>query len=130
MGDQEVWRMERDFLDDPNHQGLDSNAAEKKYATYLKGLGGRADLNYLFDEMLGELTIGHMFIRGGDVPQPKQVKGGLLGADYKIANGRYRFARGYNGADWNPAMRAPLTQPGVDEKPGQYFVDGERRVRL
>jgi len=49
-------------------------------------------LNYLFDEMLGEITIGHMFIGGGDVPEPKRVKGGLLGADYKIENGRYRFA--------------------------------------
>src|SRR5258708_32589551 len=77
--------------------------------------------------MLGELTIGHMFIRGGDVPQPKQVKGGLLGADYKIENGRYRFARGYNGENWNPELRAPLTQPGVDVKPGEYLLEGEGR---
>jgi len=45
----------------------------------------------LFEEMLGEITIGHMFVGGGDSPQPKQVKGGLLGADYKIENGRYRW---------------------------------------
>ena len=51
---------------------------------YLAKLGGREDLNYLFTEMLGEVTIGHMFIFGGDVPKPRQVKGGLLGADYKV----------------------------------------------
>jgi tricorn protease len=123
----EVWRIERDFLYDPNHHGLDINAAEKKYSAYLKGIAGRADLNYLFDEMLGEITIGHMFIGGGDVPQPKRVRGGLLGADYKIENGRYRFARIFNGENWNPELRAPLTQPGVDVKPGDYLLEVEGR---
>jgi tricorn protease len=119
----EVWRIQRDFLYDPGHHGLDLAAAENKYAPYLKGLGGRADLNYLFDEMLGEITIGHMFIRGGDVPAPPKVKGGLLGADYKIENGRYRFARVFNGENWNPDLRAPLTQPGVDVKTGDYLLE-------
>ena len=123
----EVWRIQRDFLYDPNHHGLNLLAAEKKYSVYLKELGGRADLNYLFDEMLGEITIGHMFIAGGDVPQAKRVKGGLLGADYKIENGRYRFARVYNGENWNPELRAPLTQPGVDVKPGDYLLEVEGR---
>src|SRR5262249_45636195 len=102
--------------------GLSLGEAEKKYAVYLKGMGGRADLNYLFDEMLGEITIGHMFIAGGDVPRPKQVKGGLLGADYKIENGRYRFAKIYDGENWNPDLRAPLTQPGVNVQEGEYLV--------
>jgi tricorn protease len=119
----EVWRIERDFLYDPNHHGLNIAATEKKYAPYLKGLGGRGDLNYLFDEMLGEITIGHMFIRGGDVPKAPKVKGGLLGADYKIENGRYRFARVFNGENWNPDLRAPLTQPGVDVKAGEYLLE-------
>ncbi len=119
----EVWRIERDFLYDPNHHGLDLAAAEKKYAPYLKGLGGRDGLNYLFDEMLGEITIGHMFIGGGDIPQPNRVGGGLLGADYKIENDRYRFARIYNGENWNPNLRAPLTQPGVDVKTGDYLLE-------
>ncbi len=119
----EVWRIERDFLYDPNHHGLDLAAAEKKYALYLEGLGGRADLNYLFEEMLGEITIGHMFIYGGDIPESKKVKGGLLGADYKIENGRYRFARVYSGENWNPELLAPLTQPGVDVKPGAYLLE-------
>jgi len=119
----EVWRIQRDFLYDPNHHGLNIPAAEKKYASYLKGVGGRADLNYLFDEMLGEVTIGHMFIGGGDIPEARKVKGGLLGADYKIENGRYRFARVFNGENWNPDLRAPLTQPGVEVKVGEYLLE-------
>jgi tricorn protease len=126
----EVWRIERDFFYDPNHHGLNIAAAEKKYAPYLKGAGGRADVNHLFNEMLGELTVGHMFIGGGDVPQPKRVKGGLLGADYKVENGRYRFARIFNGENWNPELRAPLTQPGVDVKVGDYLLEvSGREVR-
>ena len=126
----EVWRIQRDFLYDPNHHGLDLPAASARYAPFLQGLGGRNDLNYLFDEMLGEITIGHMFIGGGDVVAPKRVKGGLLGADYSIASGRYRFARIFSGENWNPDLRAPLTQPGVDVKAGDYLlaVDG-RDVR-
>ena len=123
----EVWRIERDFLYDPNLHGLNLAATEKKYSVYLKGLGGRADLNYLFDEMLGEITIGHMFIGGGDIPKPNPVRGGLLGADYKLETGRYRFARIYNGENWNPELRAPLTQPGVDLKVGDYLLEVEGR---
>ena len=126
----EVWRIERDFLYDPNHHGLNIAAMEKKYAPYLKGAGGRADINHLFEEMLGEITIGHMFIAGGDVPKPKLVKGGLLGADYKVENGRYRFVRIFNGENWNPDLRAPLTQPGVDVKVGDYLLEvSGREVR-
>src|SRR2546429_7819083 len=77
--------------------------------------------------MLGEITIGHMFIAGGDTPKPNQVRGGLLGADYKIENGRYRFARIYNGENWNPELHAPLTQPGVDVKVGDYLLEVEGR---
>ena len=119
----EVWRIQRDFLYDPHWHGLNLSAAEKKYAPYLKGVGGRGDLNHLFNEMLGEITIGHMFIGGGDAPKAPKVNVGLLGADYKIENGRYRFARIYNGENWNPDLRAPLTQPGIDVKTGDYLLE-------
>ena len=119
----EVWRIQRDFFYDPHLHGLNLPAAEKKYAPFVQAAGGRADINHLFEEMLGELTVGHMFVGGGDIPKAPEVKGGLLGADYKIENGRYRFARIYNGENWNPELRAPLTQPGVDVKTGDYLIE-------
>jgi tricorn protease len=118
----QVWRGERDFLYDPGLHGLNLEAAKKKYEPYLESIASRDDLNYLFEEMLGEITIGHMFVGGGDRPDVKQVKGGLLGADYKIENGRYRFARIFNGENWNPKLRAPLTQPGVNVLAGEYLL--------
>jgi len=118
----EVWRVERDFFYDPNYHGLNLQAAEKKYEPYLEFLSSRSELNYLFQEMLGELSIGHLGAGGGDRPEVKKVPTGLLGADYKIENGRYRFARVYNGENWNPQLKAPLTQPGVNVVAGEYLL--------
>jgi tricorn protease len=123
----EVWRIERDFLYDPGFHGLDLGRAAAKYRGYLEGVGSRRDLNYLFNEMLGELTLGHVYVSGGDSPETDRVRGGLLGADYTIDRGKYRFARIYPGENWDPSLRAPLTQPGILVKEGDYLleVDGK-----
>ena len=118
----EAWRIQRDFFYDPNYHGLDIKAAEARYAPYLDRLAHRADLNYLLQESLGNMTVGHHNTFGGDSPAPAPVPGGLLGADYKIENDRYRFARIFNGENWNPSLRAPLTQPGVDVREGEYLL--------
>ena len=118
----EIWRGHRDFFYDPNAHGLDLKATEKMYGPYLAAVAHRSDLTYLFTEMSNQLTIGHMFIRGGDQTRPNFVPGGLLGADYKIENNRYRFAKVYNGESWNPSLRAPLTQPGINAKAGEYLL--------
>lgn len=118
----EVWRIERDFFYDPHYHGLDLAAAEKAYAPYLAGVGSRDDLTYLITEMTGNLSVGHTFVRGGDRPPVREVKVGLLGADYSIDKGRYRFARIFTGENWNPNLRAPLTEPGVDVHEAEYLL--------
>jgi tricorn protease len=118
----EAWRLERDFFYDPNFHGLDLKAAEAKYEPYLANLASRDDLNYLFAEMLGEMTVGHLGVGGGEMPEVKRVQTGLLGCDYKIENGRYRISRVFSGENWNPDQRAPLTQPGVNVAAGEYLL--------
>ena len=118
----QVWRDERDFFYDPGLHGVNKADMERKYESYLDNIASRDDLNYLFEEMLGELTIGHMSVAGGDKPEVKRVGGGLLGADYSIENGRYRFQRVFNGENWNPSLNAPLTQPGVNVLVGEYLL--------
>lgn len=119
----ETWRLERDFLYDPNAHGLDLADAEKRYAKYLDGLGSRHDLSVLMEEMLGELCLGHVYIAGGDTGnENKDLKTGLLGADYAVENGRYRFAKIYRGEGWNPELRAPLLQPGAGVSEGEYLL--------
>jgi tricorn protease len=87
----EIWRGERDFFYDPNTHGLDIEKAKKLYAPYLDAVVHRDDLNYLFREMLNQITVGHMYISGGEMQRPSVVSVGLLGADYKVENNRYRF---------------------------------------
>lgn len=118
----EVWRNYRDYFYDPDLHGLDIAVMKARYEPFLAGIASRADLNYLFSDMLGELTCGHIFVLGGDLPEVKRLRVGLLGADYTVDNGRYRFARIYDGENWNPDLKAPLTQPGVDVKEGEYLL--------
>ena len=118
----EAWRIERDWFYDRNHHGLDLKAYQKKYEPYLQRVAARSDLTYLFQEMLGNFVVSHLGAAGGDEPEVKRVQTGLLGADYEVTNGRYRFAKVYNGENWNPQLRAPLTQPGVNVKAGEYLL--------
>ncbi|HMC30882.1 MAG TPA: PDZ domain-containing protein [Candidatus Angelobacter sp.] len=118
----EVWRIERDFFYDPNLHGLNLPVTKKQYEPYLENVGSRIDFSYLLAEMLGELTVGHMYIRTPTDPPSEQGKVGLLGADYTLENGRYRFSKIYQGENWNPQLRAPLTQPGVNVQEGDYLL--------
>ncbi len=118
----ETWRIERDYFYASNYAGLDLAAAEKEYGRFVPGIASREDLNYLFREMLGKLSTGHVFAGGGDVPNTTPVSVGLLGADYAVENGRYRFRTIYSGENWNPELRAPLTEPGITVKEGDYLL--------
>jgi tricorn protease len=118
----EVWRIERDFLYDPGAHGLDLAAAEKLYAPFVDGIDARDDLNDLLEEGLGNIVLGHVWAFGGSLPHQDHVSVGLLGADYAIEDGRYRIVKILRGENWNPQLRAPLTQPGVDVKVGDFLL--------
>ena len=119
----EAWRINRDYFYDPNMHGADWKAMKAKYAVFLPDLAVRQDLNRVMQWMSSELSVGHHRLTGGDtLANVDAIPGGLLGADYKIENGRYRFAKVYGGLNWNPELRAPLTEPGVDVKAGEYLL--------
>ena len=120
---EEAWRINRDFFYDPNMHGADWTAMKAKYEVFLPDLAVRQDLNRVMTWMSSELSVGHHRLGGGDsLAEVESVPGGLLGADYKVDNGRYRFAKVYGGLNWNPELRAPLTEPGVDVKAGEYLL--------
>jgi tricorn protease len=119
----EAWRINRDYFYAPNMHGVDWPAMKAKYAAFLPDLATRGDLNRVITWMCSELSVGHHRGGGGDrLDQPKNVPVGLLGADYEVANGRYRFKRVLGGLNWTPGLRAPLTEPGVDVKAGEYLL--------
>ncbi|MBN2172077.1 MAG: PD40 domain-containing protein [Candidatus Krumholzibacteriota bacterium] len=124
----EAWRINRDYFYDPGMHGADWPGVRDKYAVFLPHLTGRDDLTRVLRWLGSELAVGHHYLWGGDRRREAEtVPGGLLGADYEVSEGRYRFARVYGGLNWNPDLRAPLTEPGVGVQAGEYLlaVDGE-----
>jgi tricorn protease len=119
----EVWRINRDFFYDPNMHGANWTAMREKYAAFVSDLSCRNDLNRLIQWLCSELAVGHSYSGGGDqLFEPKRVSGGLLGADYAVENGRYKFKKVFGGLNWNPELRSPLTEPGVDVKQEEYLL--------
>jgi tricorn protease len=119
----EVWRINRDEFYDPGMHGADWPAMRDTYAAFLPDLASRNDLNRLIMWMCSELAVGHHRVEGGDfLYQPKSIPGGLLGADLEIDRGRYRFSKIFGGLNWNPDLRSPLTEPGVDVAEGEYLL--------
>ncbi len=118
----ETWRIEREFFYDPGFHGLNLNKIEAKYRPYIDGLSSRSDLTYLMNEMLGEITVGHMFVNYHEPGNDNSPKTGLLGANYTIDQDRYKIAHIVQGGNWSPALYSPLTQPGVNVREGDYIL--------
>lgn len=119
---EEAWRYERDYFYDPNMHGRDWNKVYKRYAPLIPYVKHRADLNYILDQVNGELAVGHSFVGGGDYPSTDRAKGGLLGADFIARQGRWQIKRIYTSESWNPGLNGPLDQPGMKVKQGHYIV--------
>jgi len=120
----EAWRINRDYFYDPGMHGVNWAAMKMKYAVFLPDLSCRNDLNRLIQWMCSELSVGHHFILeyGDQFYKSQPVKGGLLGVDYSLSNGRYQFKKIYGGLNWNPDLKSPLTEPGVNAKEGEYLI--------
>lgn len=118
----DAWRIERAFFYNPTFDGLNMRAAQREFANFLPGIASRDGLSFLFREMMSYLSVGHMFIFGGYVPKMTDIKVGLLGADYRSEHGHYRITRIFTGGTWNPNLYAPLAQPGLDVKVGDYLL--------
>ncbi len=120
----EAWRINRDYFYDPGMHGANWLAMKKKYEVFLPHLACRRDLNVLIQWMCSELAVGHHRVTGeGDLLNtPEKVNGGLLGADYVTEKNRYRIKKIYGGLNWNPNLRSPLTEPGVNAKEGDYLL--------
>ncbi|WP_343703651.1 PDZ domain-containing protein [Chitinophaga sp.] len=118
----EVYKIEKDFFYVKNMHGVDWDANRKKYAALLPHVANRSDLNYLLNEMMSEMVVGHNYVGAGDIPSGPSVSTGVLGADYEIHQNRYRLAKIYSTLTWNPQLKAPLAVPGLDVKEGDYIL--------
>lgn len=120
----EAWRINRDYFYDPNMHGADWKGLKEKYSEFLPYLTSRNDLNRLIQWLCSELSVGHHRGGGGDqFFEVKNVPVGLLGADYVIDKGRYKFSKVFGGLNWTPELKSPLTEPGVNVKAGEYLLE-------
>src|SRR5207237_3794660 len=120
----EAWRQMRDFFFSPTMNGIDWKAMRDKYAALLPFVNHRNDLTYLLGELIGELNNGHTYVGGGERPDTPRIKLGLLGAEFSRdpATRAYRVERILPGENWDKETRSPLTDVGVDIKPGDYIL--------
>ena len=125
----EVWRRFRDFFYVENMHGYDWEALRDRYRPMLEHVGHRSDLNYVIGEMVAELSVSHAYIAGGDWETPDRPEVALPGAVFELdaEAGRYRISEMFAGHNEEPRYRSPLTEIGVDARPGDYVlaIDGE-----
>ena len=119
----ETWRQMKDFFYQANMHGLDWKAMHDKYAVLLPYVNHRKDLTYLQGELIGELSIGHAYVGGGDVPNLKKIYTGLLGAKFeKDKSGYFKITEILQGENWNSEHRSPLTDESVNAHKGDYIL--------
>lgn len=119
---EETWRYERDYFYDPNMHGRNWDEVYERYSPLIPYVKHRTDLNYVLDQVNGELSVGHSFVSGGDFPEVEIPNVGLLGADLVVENSRWKIKRIYTTESWNPELTSPLDQPGIKIKEGYYLV--------
>ena len=123
------WRILRDWFYDPGvHGGIERwNAVRARYEPLVAWVATRQDLDYLFQELVGEVQSGHVYVQQGDQTKIERTPGGLLGADIVADDsGYFRIAHIFAGKEWEERQRSPLDAPGVNVREGDFItaVDG------
>lgn len=118
------WRIFRDWFYAANLHGVDWMKMKKRYGQLVPYVKHRADLDYIFGELVGESNTGHCYVNWGDFPRVKRMDTGLLGAVLEAdkSAGRYKIAKIFKGENWNKRTRSPLTEQGIDVKEGDYLI--------
>ena len=120
----DAWRMERDYFYDPNMHGVDWNAVLKRHLPLVDRITSREELSDLIGWMVGELSVLHTSVRGGDMrPGPDDVKVPTLGALLvrDVRAGGYRIDTIYRHDPDYPDERSPLADPELDIRVGDVI---------
>ena len=125
----ESWRQMRDFFYAPNMHGVDWPALRRTYEVLVPYVNHRADLTYVIGEMIGELNVGHSYVGGGDLPRVERTPMGLLGAQLQRdpQSKYFRITKIFRGQNWDPSLRSPLTDIGVDASVGDFILEIDGR---
>ncbi len=124
----DAWRWYRDFFFDPNMFGLNWKAIGERYRNYIPYITSREQLNWVLQQMVGELSVSHTYIFGGDnsinkAPESK-IYTGWLGVDLAPdkSSGFYKFEKIYGPTEYNLNLKSPLARPDINLKQGDYLI--------
>jgi len=119
----DAWRMQRDFLFDPEMRGQDWEAVRDKYAFMVDRIGDRRELDDVLAQMVAELSVLHSQVRGGDyTSNPEEGRPSFLGGTFQWEEGGARIGHIYRTDPELPSERSPLARPGVELRPGDLIT--------
>ena len=125
---EDVYRFERDYFYDEGMHGVDWTAIKARYGKLLEDAVTRWDVDFIIGEFIGELNASHTYYGGGDKETAPARNVGLLGIDWELAPSAagspaaYRVRHIVRGGPWDAGVRAPLDEPGVNVKEGEYIL--------
>lgn len=123
----EAWRAYRDGFYLENMHGVDWKAIKAKYQVLVPHAKTRFDLNYIINEMIGELACGHAYVNPGECKRAERIPMGLLGTELsRDGSGYYRIDKIIPGAPYSKSLRSPLAEVGLNIHEGDYItaIDG------
>jgi len=121
----EAWRLERDYFYDRGMHHVDWKAQLEKFRPLAERVTTRAELADVFQQMVGELSALHMYVRGGDQRRGlDQAEPASLGARFARDEraGGWRVERAFRTDPDEPAKLSPLARPGVDVRDGDVLL--------
>lgn len=117
-----AWLMHRDSLFDATMRGRDWATLKNKYQPLLNRLTDRAELNDIFEQMMGELNTLHSQVRGGDLPtDSNRPNTASLGAEYTETPSGLLIKHIFLSDPEVVSRLAPLAKPGVNAKEGDII---------
>jgi tricorn protease len=141
---EDVYRFERDYFYDESMHGVDWAAMKARYGKLLNDAVTRWDVDFIIGEFIGELNASHTYYGGGDKESAPSRNVGMLGIDWELgpaststtpaepgpsaegsqaaAGHAYRVKKIIRGGPWDAGVRAPLDEPGVNVKEGEYIL--------
>ncbi|MGB7756793.1 MAG: LpqB family beta-propeller domain-containing protein [Salinisphaera sp.] len=121
----EAMRDVRDYFLNPKLIHKIWPAIDARYRKLLDRAATRRDVDWLIANAMGSPGESHMYVRSGhDGWKTPANATADLGADFALdkASGRYRIAKIYKGDNTVPGYKAPLNQPGLKVKTGDYLL--------
>lgn len=91
-----------------------------RYLDLMKSAAHWSDADAVLRQMLAEAGQSHIG-RPRAEPEAPPAKTGLLGADFRLENGRYRITKILRG-DGDKAAAGPLAAPGLGVRDGDYVL--------